>query len=100
MAATITREQSSAANYDAARATHLSWAIAVDFAAKVLRATADWTVSAAAGTSHVVLDTNHLLVKAVRVAGEMGPGRVGGGGSWRCACQPSLPHPARLPRGL
>jgi len=70
MAATISREQSSFANYEVARASDLVWTIAVDFHAKVIRSTATWIVTAAAGTGHVVFDTNHLVIHAVRVGGE------------------------------
>ncbi|TMW61670.1 hypothetical protein Poli38472_010733 [Pythium oligandrum] len=47
---------------------HLHWSVELDFDAKELRGTAEYTVATSAST--VVLDTNHLAVKKAFVDGE------------------------------
>lgn len=64
------REQSSQANYEAARVSHLHVDWIVDFAASRLRGTAKYAVSVRAPAAALVLDTNHLDIAKASVDGK------------------------------
>ena len=73
MAASSIVEQSTLSNYLLATVQHHAISYAVDFEARVLRGTVDYTVLIRGPARELVLDTNHLVIHSARVDGAESP---------------------------